>query len=60
MKKGKRKEMKNKKKEEKKRKINKGKKYDKIWYLRGRGKIYFPPISIVTTWGKNYHFGKGG
>ena len=40
--------------------INKGKNYDKIWYLKGGGKIYFPPICTVPTWGKKYFERVGG
>ena len=48
------------KREKSRKKINKGKNYDKICYLRGGGKIYFPPIcTVYLLGGKIYHFERG-
>ena len=49
------------KRKKKREKINKGKNYDKIWYLlKGEKYIYFPPICTSPIFGGKYHFGKGG
>ena len=45
---------------EKREQINKGKTYDKICYLGGDTRVYFPPICTVPTWWGKYHIGRGG